>query len=148
MTHPTDLHFASDPDDLLCGRVAIRTLCGLDRQNTTNWNVAMVTCERCLEVMEDRAAGIERVTRVHDEEIIERDRDDPWRAPFKEFKPVPSPKPVESFHSAYYLPEDVQVAMEKVMKRESVFGKLLREEKERQEKQEMFARVKNKKEFP
>jgi hypothetical protein len=80
-----DLHFAADPDNMLCGRAAIDTLCGEQHHNTTNWAADQVTCTRCLEVMEERATGV-TVTQVHDEVIISPD---PWSLPGCE----PEPKP-------------------------------------------------------
>jgi hypothetical protein len=79
-----DLHFAADPDNMLCGRVAIDTLCGEQHHNTTNWAADQVTCTRCLEVMEERATGV-TVTQVHDEVII---NPDPWSLPGCEHEPM------------------------------------------------------------
>lgn len=73
------MHFAADPDNMLCGRVAVATLCGEDHYDTTNWDAGIVTCPRCLEVMEERAVGV-TVTQVHDETII-RYNGDPWDLP-------------------------------------------------------------------
>lgn len=56
----TDLHFAEDPDNLLCGKADVRTLCGQVRFAVTNWDASAVTCPRCLEVMEERATGTEK----------------------------------------------------------------------------------------
>lgn len=57
----SDLHFAADPEDIRCGLFDVKTLCGELHNNTTNWNVERVTCQRCLEVMEEKAAGVETV---------------------------------------------------------------------------------------
>lgn len=54
----SEIHFANDPDDPFCGRIATKTLCGGKCMAVTNWDVGNVTCERCLEVMEERAVGL------------------------------------------------------------------------------------------
>lgn len=53
----SEWHFAAEPETILCGKLPVKTLCGLHHLDTTNWDVEAVTCERCLEVMEERATG-------------------------------------------------------------------------------------------
>jgi hypothetical protein len=135
------IHFADNPDDLLCGRVAIKTLCSRQHMDVTNWNVENVTCERCLEVMEDRAVGIEKVTRVHDEVIVERVVSYPAQSTPKPWLPKPFPVAQEygppSFNAT--MTREMAEAFKKMNLQAEAFEKMKQEIDE-----EVFARVKKK----
>jgi hypothetical protein len=137
-----DLHFAADPDNMLCGRAAIDTLCGEQHHNTTNWAADQVTCARCLEVMEERATGV-TVTQVHDEVII---NPDPWSLPGCEPEPKPYGKPMHAEVNAILSAGQQAMfqmwadEMRQAYKKQSVLAKMMK----REAGADYFARVKKK----
>ena len=62
-------HFTVQPDDYFGPRV---TLCGTISDEATNWDAAGVTCDKCLEAMEEHAVGEAKTLQVHDEIITEK----------------------------------------------------------------------------